>query len=79
MIATMNSGDSEAKGANHWTRMNCSIPHWWPTSSRPSANGSAEMKITNPEKKKKSRVTAIRCGRGQSAIATIGPSISGSS
>src|SRR4029434_1651830 len=44
-MATMNSGDSEAKGASHWTKMNSSMPQCRPVSNRASAKGSAAMKI----------------------------------
>ena len=42
----MNSGASDASGASHCTSKNSSMPKVRPVSTRPSANGWAEMKMT---------------------------------
>ena len=47
-MATMNSGDSEARGASHWIRRNSSIPRCFPLAMRDSANGFAARKIVRP-------------------------------
>src|SRR5581483_5265639 len=49
-IATMNSGDSEASGASHWTSRNSSMPSRRPVATRLSANGSAAVKMAAPER-----------------------------
>mgnify|MGYP001588640552 CR=1 FL=1 len=59
IIAIMNSGASEAKGASHWTKINSSIPNSFPAQSSPSANGPAEIKIVYPENTKNNIVIKI--------------------
>src|SRR5678816_415093 len=49
MRATMNSGASEASGASHWTSRNSLIPQPFPAATSDSANGSADMKMTQAE------------------------------
>jgi hypothetical protein len=44
-IATINSGDSEANGASHWTKTNSSMPKVRPVANNPSAKGSAAIKM----------------------------------
>jgi hypothetical protein len=50
--ATMNSGDSEASGASHCTSRNSSTPYSRPVATRPSAKGSAAVKMVTPAKAK---------------------------
>ena len=77
--ATMNSGDSDASGASHCTSRNSSIPYSFPVATKPSAKGSAAVKIAAPAKAKMPSTTTRRQKGPRFAIASAGPSSSGSS
>src|SRR5438876_225606 len=71
--AKMNSGASEASGANHCTSTNSSIPALLPVFTRLSANGSADAKITPAEYAKMPITASRRPRRPNPAIAAAGP------
>ena len=74
----MNSGDSEARGAIHWTRMNSSTPYARPVASRLSANGSAARQMVRPAMRNRVMVAARRGIFGSSPMSSEGPPNSGS-
>ena len=74
----MNSGDSDASGASHCTSKNSSIPKRRPVASKPSANGSAAIKIVTAATAKSAMAAMRRPATPRPASTSDTPSSSGS-
>lgn len=78
MIATMNSGASDASGASHCTSRNWSTPSSCPDATSASANGSADAMITAADSTNIVITTLRRRPVGSAPIPAAGPTRSGS-
>ena len=76
--ATRSSGDSEARGASHWTSRNSSMPRTLPPWTSAPANGSAATRMTNPATAKSATTVARRARRGRSPTCFATPTRTGS-